>query len=91
MAAEAHRRGTGGRRIFTPDVKREQISRVLRKEVTLAELSRELNVEQSVVRRWKHLVERASTTAVAANEGVVPATGMQHRAAPATLAPKTAW
>ena len=69
---EAHRRGTDGRRIFSPEFKREQISRVLRRELTLAELSRELNVEQSVVRRWKHLVDRASTTAVAANEDVVP-------------------
>ena len=74
---EAHRRGTDGRRIFSPEFKREQISRVLRRELTLAELSRELNVEQSVVRRWKHLVDRASTTAVAANEDVVPASELR--------------
>ena len=77
MAAATHRRGTDGRRIFTPDCTREQISRVLRKEVTLAELSRELNVEPSVVRRWKHLVDRASTTAVAADEDVVPASALR--------------
>ena len=64
---ETHRRGTDGRRIFTPEFKREQIGRVLRKELTVAELSRELNVEQSLVRRWKHLVDRRSTAAVAAN------------------------
>ena len=74
---EAHWRGTDGRRIFSPEFKREQISRVLRRELTLAELSRELNVEQSVVRRWKHLVDRASTTAVAANEDVVPASELR--------------
>ena len=31
-----------------------------RGEVTLAELSREIDVSPSVVRRWKHLVERGS-------------------------------
>ena len=60
-----HRRGTDGRRIFSPEFKREQIGRVLRKEVTVTELSRELNVEQSVVRCWKHLADRGSTAAVA--------------------------
>ena len=74
---ETQRRGTDGRRIFSPEFKREQISRVLRKELTLAELSRELHVEQSVVRRWKHLAERGSTTAVAANEEVVPASELR--------------
>ena len=74
---ETHRRGTDGRRIFTPEFKREQIGRVLRKELTVAELSRELGVEQSVVRRWKHLVDRGSTAAVAANEEVVPASELR--------------
>ena len=77
MAADTQRRGTDGRRIFSPEFKREQIGRVLRKELTLAELSRELRVEQSVVRRWKHLAERGSTTAVAANEEVVPASELR--------------
>ena len=49
------------------------MARVGRKELTLAELSRELDVDQSVVRRWKHLIERGSETAVAANGDVVPA------------------
>ncbi len=70
---ETQRRGTDGRRIFSPEFKREQIARVLRRELTIAELSRELSVEQSVVRRWKHVVDRGSTAAVAANEEVVPA------------------
>jgi hypothetical protein len=46
---------------------------VLRKEIRFAELSRELGIDQSVVRRWQHLVERGSRTAAAANEDVVPA------------------
>jgi len=74
---ETQRRGTDGRRIFSAEFKREQIARVVRKEVTVAELSRELSVEQSVVRRWKHLADRGSTTAVGANEEVVPASELR--------------
>ena len=74
---ETQRRGTDGRRIFSAEFKREQIARVLRRELTIAELSRELSVEQSVVRRWKHLADRGSTTAVGANEEVVPASELR--------------
>lgn len=70
---ETQRRGTDGRRIFSPKFKREHIGRGLRKELTVAELSRELNVEESVVRRWKHRVDRGCPAAVAANEEVAPA------------------
>jgi transposase len=70
---ETHARASDGRRRFTAEFKREQMSRVIRGEVTLAELSREIDVSPSVVRRWKHLVDRGSQTAVAANEEVVPA------------------
>ncbi len=74
---DTHRRGTDGRRLFSPEFKREQISRVIRKELTIAELSRELGIEASVVRRWHHLVERGGTTAVGANEEVVPASELR--------------
>lgn len=67
---ETHARASDGRRRFTAEFKREQMSRVSRGEVTLAELSREIDVSPSVVRRWKHLVERGSQAAVAANEEV---------------------
>ena len=70
---ETHARASDGRRRFTAEFKREQMSRVSRGEVTLAELSREIDVSPSMVRRWKHLVDRGSQTAVAANEEVVPA------------------
>lgn len=70
---EAQRRGADGRRLFTAEFKREQLGRVVRGELTLAELSRELQVSPSVVRRWKHLVEVGARTAVAANGDVVPA------------------
>jgi transposase len=38
----------------------------------MAELSRELSVGPTVIRRWKELVDHGSTAAVAANEDVVP-------------------
>jgi transposase len=74
---ETHRRGSDGRRIFSPEFKREQIGRVVRGDLTIAELSRELNVGPSVIRRWQHLVDRGSTAAVAANEDVVPASELR--------------
>ena len=70
---ETHRRGSDGRRRFTSEFKRDQVSRVLRGELTMAELSRELSVSHSLVRRWKQLMDRGSETAVGANEDVVPA------------------
>jgi len=54
---ETHRRGSDGRRRFSPKFKREQIGRVLRGEVTVAQLSPALGIEQSVLRRWKHLTK----------------------------------
>ncbi len=39
---ERFRRAVNGKRLFTADFKREQASRVLRGEVTVGELSREL-------------------------------------------------
>ena len=69
---ETQGRASDGSRRFTAEFKRDQISRVIRGEVTLSELSREIDVSPSVVRRWKHLVDRGSQTAVAANEEVVP-------------------
>ena len=67
-----HRRGSDGRRIFSAQFKQEQIARVVRQELTLAELARELAVSPSVVRRWHHLSTNGSSAAVGANEEVVP-------------------
>lgn len=69
-------RGADGRRLFTAEFKKEQVGRVLSGEVTQAELCRELDVEVSVVRKWRRLVEQGSQTAVAANEEVVPASAL---------------
>ena len=73
----AQRRGSDGRRLFNAEFKRDQIARVVRKELTFAELSRELGIDQSVVRRWQHLAEGGSRAAVAANEAVVPASELR--------------
>ena len=62
-----------GRRIFCVEFKRETAGRVLSGEKTLAELSRELEIQPSVLRNWVRLVERGGTAAVAAGEDVVPA------------------
>ena len=50
---------------------------MLREEVTIAELGRELAVAQSVIRQWKQLADRGSTAAVTANEEVVPASELR--------------
>lgn len=51
---EIQRRGSDGRQPFSAEFKREQIARVLGKELTFAELSRERAIDQPVVRRAAH-------------------------------------
>lgn len=70
---EQHARKADGRRVYSPQFKREQLTRVERGEVTLAELSRELGISRSLLQRWKHLAQHATETAVATNDDVVPA------------------
>lgn len=74
---ETHRRGADGRRRFSADFKREQLARITLQEATFAELSRELGIDQSVLRRWKQLAERGGEAAVKANEDVVPASDLK--------------
>ena len=74
---ESPRRGSDGRRRFSAEFKREQLGRVDRKEVTFAELSRELGIDQSVLRRWQHLIEGGGRTAVAADGEVVAASELR--------------
>ena len=74
---ETPRRGTDGRRRFSAEFKREQLARVQRQELTIAELSRELGIDHSVLRRWQHLIEGGSRTAVAANGDVVAASELK--------------
>lgn len=74
---ESIARKSDGRRMFTPEFKRQQIERVLRGEVTLSELSRELQISRPLLARWKHLIASGGEMAVAANEDVVPASELK--------------
>lgn len=56
-------RGADRRRLFTPEFKKQQIDRVLRGELTLVELTRELDVSPWVTRHWKRLFEQGSAAA----------------------------
>jgi transposase-like protein len=46
-------RKSDGRRIFTVEFKREQIGRVLRGELSLADLGRRWKIAPSLLQRWK--------------------------------------
>ena len=69
-------RKSDGRRIFTAEFKREQVGRVLRGELTLAELSRKLSIARGLLQRWKRLTTQGPGTA-AAHAIVVPANMLQ--------------
>jgi transposase-like protein len=66
-------RKSDGRRIFTEEFKREQISRVLRGELTLAELSRKLGIARSLLQRWKRSLIQDGSNGVA---GLPAVTGL---------------
>jgi len=51
-------RKSDGRRIFTDEFKREQIGRVSRGELTVAELSRKLGIARSLLQRWKRAMRQ---------------------------------
>ncbi len=70
-------RKADGRRVFSTEFKRATVQRLLTGEKTLAELSRELDISSSVIRTWKRHSEAGATTAVAANEDVVPASQLR--------------
>jgi transposase len=70
-------RKADGRRVFSPEFKRETVQRILSGEKTIAELSREFDVSPTVIRHWKRRYESGAATAVKANEDVVPASELQ--------------
>jgi transposase len=70
-------RKSDGRRIFTAGFKHEQIGRVLRGELTLAQLSRKLGIARGLLQRWKRLVTQGAATTAAAHTVVLPATELQ--------------
>lgn len=75
MAVE--REGRRGYRRYSAEFKREQIERILRGELTAAELSRELGVARSLIQRWKYLLTKGGETAVGSEEEVVPASALR--------------
>ena len=58
-------RKSDGRRIFTDAFKRKQIGRVLRGELTIAELGRKLTIAPSLLQRWKRSMTPGAGSAVA--------------------------
>lgn len=74
---EKHRAGADGRRLFTAAFKQEAVQRIARGECTVAELSRELGVNQALLHRWKHRMEGGASVAVQADEDVVPASALK--------------
>ena len=65
-------RKSDGRRIFTDEFKREQIGRVLRGELTVAELSRKLGIARSLLQRWKRLMPQGAEIAGTVRGRVAP-------------------
>ena len=70
-------RKSDGRRVFTVEFKRGVVQQLLKGDKTLAELSRELDIQPSVVRQWKRRFEAGATAAVATNEDVVPVSALR--------------
>ena|SRR6266850_1936695 len=70
-------RKADGRRVFSPEFKRETVQRVLSGEKTIAELTRELDISPTVIRNWKRRYETGAATAVRADEDVVPASALR--------------
>ena len=56
-------RKSDGRRIFTAKFKRDQIGRVLRGELTIAALGRELGIAPSLLHRWRRLTPHGGAVA----------------------------
>lgn len=88
-------RKADGRRIFTAEFKRGVVQQILKGEKTLAEVSRELDIQPTVIRQWKRRVETGAATAVAADEEVVPASllrprGIAHRLTTSSASPRRA-
>jgi transposase-like protein len=59
-------RKSDGRRIFSAEFKREQMGRVWRGELTVAELSRKLGIARSLLQRWKRLMSKEASFAAGA-------------------------
>jgi transposase-like protein len=63
--------------VFTPEFKRTVVPQIRKGELTLAELSRELDIYRAVIRTWKRRYEAGASTAVTTNQDVVPASQLR--------------
>lgn len=70
-------RKSDGRRIFTAEFKREHIGRVLRGELTLAELSRKLGIARGLLQRWKRFLTQRAEIAGVVGGRVAPTSGLR--------------
>jgi len=70
-------RKSDGRRIFTTAFKHKQISRVLRGELTLAELSRKLRIAPGLLQRWKKFEVQGPTVSEGSAGGTPTARGLR--------------
>ena len=70
-------RKSDGRRIFTAEFKREQIGRILRSELTVAELSRKLGIARSLLQRWKRNVPQGAVPVDVPSGYVTPVIRLQ--------------
>jgi len=70
-------READGRRFFSTEFKRGVVRQLSKGEKTLAEVSRELDIQPSVIREWTRRVEAGAKTAVSAYEDVVPASALR--------------
>jgi transposase-like protein len=64
-------RKANGRRVFSPEFKRETVQRIQSGEKTISELSLEFDVSPTVIRHWKRRYDSGEATAVKANLDVV--------------------
>ena len=62
---------------LTVEFKRGVVQQLLKGDKTLAEVSRELDIQPSVVRQWKRRFEAGATAAVATNQDVVPVSALR--------------
>jgi len=65
-------RKSDGRRIFTDAFKREQLGRVWRGELSVAELGRKLGIARSLLQRWKRSLPQGADLTGAARAGTTP-------------------
>jgi transposase-like protein len=70
-------RKSDGRRIFTAEFRHEQISRVFRGELTIAELSRKLRIAPGLLQRWKRHRVQEGTVATVGRAIALPVTELQ--------------